>query len=509
MATPQEKLASSLEMLRELQNRAIVAVRSGDLTRTHRERLLKNGFLQEVMKGWYIPVQPDRPPGDSTAWYTSFWDFCAAYLEARFGTKWSLSPEQSLLIHVGELTVPRQLLVRSPKARNRMTALPHDTSLFDTRAKLPEDGQDVKINGLRLFTLPAALVSCGPGFFIQHSPAARAALAMVPDGSDLLRLLLEEGRTAIAGRLAGAFSNIGRNDIASDIIHTMQAAGFDAREKNPFEDSAKSALITRFSSPYVYRMRLMWEKMREPVRRQFPAAPGMVPDLEVYLKTADDAYLTDAYHSLSIEGYRVGPDLIERVRSGQWHPDDNVEDREQRNALAARGYWQAYQAVRKSVRKVLADENPGSVSENDHRQWYREMFAPNVKAGLLSPGDLAGYRNAPVYIRRSMHVPPRYEAVRDLMPAFFSLLQEESEPSVRVVLGHFFFVYIHPYFDGNGRIGRFLMNVMLASGGYPWTVVPFEKREEYMSALEAASVRQDIEPFAAFLGRLVSATSPK
>lgn len=68
-----------------------------------------------------------------------------------------------------------------------------------------------------------------------------------------------------------------------------------------------------------------------------------------------------------------------------------------------------------------------------------------------------------------MHTPPRAEAVRDLMPAFFDLLKEEPDPAVRTVLGHFMFVYIHPYMDGNGRIGRFLMNVMLAAGGYPWT----------------------------------------
>ncbi|MDZ7633123.1 MAG: Fic family protein [Bacteroidales bacterium] len=38
------------------------------------------------------------------------------------------------------------------------------------------------------------------------------------------------------------------------------------------------------------------------------------------------------------------------------------------------------------------------------------------------------------------------------MPVFFDLLKEEPEVSVRVVLGHFIFVYIHPYFDGNGRM---------------------------------------------------------
>ena len=73
-----------------------------------------------------------------------------------------------------------------------------------------------------------------------------------------------------------------------------------------------------------------------------------------------------------------------------------------------------------------------------------------------------------------------------------------------MVLGHFMFVYIHPYIDGNGRMARFLMNVMLASGGYPWTIVPVEKRNDYMAALESASVDQDIKPFTLFLAGLIN-----
>ena len=89
------------------------------------------------------------------------------------------------------------------------------------------------------------------------------------------------------------------------------------------------------------------------------------------------------------------------------------------------------------------------------------------------------------------------------MPVLFDLLEGEAEPAVRVVLGHFIFVYIHPYMDGNGRMGRFLMNVTMASGGYPWTIVPVERRDDYMSALESASVKQDIRHFAAFVGELL------
>jgi hypothetical protein len=217
-------------------------------------------------------------------------------------------------------------------------------------------------------------------------------------------------------------------------------------------------------------------------------------------------YVNDAYHSLSIEGYRVNPALIGRVRAGAWNPDDIAEDRENRNALAARGYYEAFQSVRTSVEHVLRGKNAGEVAHDDHSDWYRRLFGPSVTAGIVAATDLAGYRSGPVYIRGSMHVPPPREAVRDCMPALFDLLTTETEPSVRVVLGHFVFVHIHPYMDGNGRMGRFLMNVMLASGGYPWTVIPVDRRADYMAALEAASVRQDIRPFAALVGALVRDT---
>ena len=51
------------------------------------------------------------------------------------------------------------------------------------------------------------------------------------------------------------------------------------------------------------------------------------------------------------------------------------------------------------------------------------------------------------------------------------------------------------------------MNVMLAAGGYPWAIIPVQKRNDYIQSLEAASVRQDIKPFTEFLATLI--TSPK
>jgi hypothetical protein len=503
MPTPQEKLAGSIQALHDLQSRGVVAIRSSNLSRTDRERLVENGFLQEVMRGWYIPSRPDEAPGDSTAWYASFWDFCAAYLAERFGKEWTLSPEQSLSFQGGNRTVPVQLIVRTPKGGNKPTTLPHGTSLFDVRNAMPSEKEIVAFDGLQLFSVPAALVTVSVQFFRRASTDVRAAMATVKDASDVLALLLEGGHSTVAGRLAGAFRNSGQQRIADDIVKTMEKAGYTIRETDPFEDVPGIALPAREASPYANRIPLMWTAMRQSVLDAFPAASGVPRDALAYLKLIDDIYVNDAYHSLSIEGYRVSPELIERVRSGTWNPEQNPQDRENWNALAARGYYDAFVSVKASVEKVLGGANAGEVGRNDHGDWYRQLFGPSVTAGIVNAIDLAGYRTGPVYIRKSMHVPPPREAVRDCMPVLFELLENETEAAVRVVLGHFVFVYIHPYMDGNGRMGRFLMNVMLASGGYPWTIIPIERRNDYMAALETASIRQDIGPFATFVAGLV------
>jgi len=207
-------------------------------------------------------------------------------------------------------------------------------------------------------------------------------------------------------------------------------------------------------------------------------------------------YATDAYHSLSIEGYQVSAELIERVRTGAWRPDLNEADRESRNAMAARGYWQAFTAVKRSVTAILEGAPAAERVREDHGEWYRELFQPSVAVGLLAPAALAGYRNDFVFLKTSRYVPPRWEAVRDAMPTLFELLSAEPEPAVRAVLGHWLIGYIHPYMDGNGRIARFVMNAMLAEGGYPWVVIRLEQRSRYLAALDRASLELDIRPFA-------------
>lgn len=129
--------------------------------------------------------------------------------------------------------------------------------------------------------------------------------------------------------------------------------------------------------------------------------------MQYELKEVEDNYADDAYNSLSIEGYRVTTELIEKVKSGNWNSIDNEADQEARNAMAARGYYQAFQVVKESIKTILEGKNAGEVADTDHGDWRRELFAPSVTAGILKAGYLAGYRSAQVYIKGSMHTPDR------------------------------------------------------------------------------------------------------
>ena len=93
--------------------------------------------------------------------------------------------------------------------------------MFDLRLEPPPAADTELKDELRLFSLPAALVHIGPGQFTANPLDVRAALAMISDASEVLRHLLAGGRTTIAGRLAGAFRNIGRDEVADTIVKTI------------------------------------------------------------------------------------------------------------------------------------------------------------------------------------------------------------------------------------------------------------------------------------------------
>lgn len=474
-------------------------VQSSEISRADRELLQKAGWLQEIIRGWYMLVRPDLATGDTAVWYANFWDFMRRYLSYRFQNEYCLSAESSLDCHTQNPTVPKQVIVIS-KMGTGIQKLMHHSSLMiyqDLKA-LPK--VKVDYHGINIMPLGMALCKGSPSYFQKNAREAELALRMVKTSDEITRFIIEKDLKAAADRLTGAYEFLGAYEMAQAIREDLHIAGITVKPKNPFIQE-KALTTGRIKSPYAGRIHAMWGEARLAVVKHFPPPPGLPKHPQAYLDRIDSIYQYDAYHSLSIEGYHVTEDLIERVKNKKWNPMQNKSDNEMQNALAARGYYDAFLEVKKSINKIIKGENAAVLVRKNLQKWYQKLFGPSVNAGILSPGTLLGYRDDRVFIRNSRHAPPPKEAVLDSMEAFFDCLEAETHPGVSAILGHYFFVFIHPYMDGNGRIGRFLMNTLLAGGGYPWTVVRVTQRQEYIDALENTHINFEMTAFTKFIVR--------
>ncbi|MHB1948258.1 MAG: Fic family protein [Gammaproteobacteria bacterium] len=497
MVTP-TLIAAALARVRSIADtRHSQIVASSEIQRADRELLVATGWLQEIIRGWYMLVRPDVATGDTTAWYANFWDFVLVYLDHRFGTDYCLSAESSLDLHMDSPVIQKQVIVIVKQGAGLRTLM-HDTSLMIYADVKNFPTEITKKRGLNVMSLPYALCKVAPSYFINNPREAELALRSIKIPSEISRIIIRNNLKTAASRLIGAYQFLKDEQMAETIKNDLATVGMLVKAQNPFQQTAP-LLSTRLKSPYSGRIHAMWNQAREIVIKNFPLPPGLPEKPEEYLHRIDEVYQYDAYNSLSIEGYQVTYELIERVKNNLWDPANNTQDNNIRNAMAAKGYYNAFQQVKACVARIIQGENTADIIKENLQKWYQNLFSPSVQAGILSAEELFGYRNDRVFIRNSIHSPPPKEAVVDAMEAFFECLKNESHPGVNAVLGHYFFVFIHPYMDGNGRIGRFLMNALLASGGYPWTVIRVENRKKYISTLENTHVRFEMTDFANFI----------
>lgn len=497
---PSQKLVQDLKKAKTKARGQVI--RSYDLERSVRERLTSAGYLSRVMNGWYLLTNPTGI-GTTTLWWGNYWDFVREYLQERFGQDYCLSAESSLDLYAGNNLIEKQLTVISKKPSNETIQLPHDTSLLLYQNETSFPDRMIQKNGLNILPLVEAMCRVSPSYFSNKAMNMEICLRLIGSASDLSRVLLTYQGSSVANRLIGALHAVKNDVFAKQIEKDLIAAGFLLQPTNPFEN--QKLLFQsheRITSAHAGRITALWMKMRDDILSIFPKEPGLknFPDSQQTIRIIEKLYKEDSYNSLSIEGYHVTHELIEKIqKEQQLNLDSNTHESLNKDTLATQGYYASFQEVLKSVKKVLDGEPAGKVFYDDLQNWYRELFKPFVQTGILNPAQLAGYRNHAVYISESRHIPPSWDSILDCMETLEKLLQQEKSAAVRAVLGHFIFVYIHPYMDGNGRIARFLLNLMLISGGYNWTIIHVSERNRYMDALERASVHGDIKPFAEFI----------
>jgi len=499
VATQEQKLDSSLARLEGLAKGGRVVFAAKEMGRVHRDRLIASGHLQRIIGGWLLRTPPERDEDDGTAWWAAYWIFCAAYCESRFGAVWHLSAEQSVLLHVEDTVVPSELVVCSPRGQNNDLELLHGTSLYDLREATPPPAEDLVLRqGLRLYSLDAALVKVPEAFYGAHPLEAQLALRAVPDASGLLRRLLRTGQPIVAGRLAGAFRHIGRLDVTDEILATMRSAGHVPVERNPFTAPRLPMAVRRGAPSLVARLAGLAALGRASIADRLPVSPGRITDPNAYLESLPARHGDDAFHGLWLDGLVVTRDALAQVADGEVTPAQLTATRD-RAGLSALGDLQAFRAVVRSIGAILGGAPTMEVLREGHREWYREFMQPLVTGRLRSVGALAGYRDGPVYLAASRFVPPEAQAMRSAMPALFDLLEGETDPFARAVMGRWLMSYLHPYREGNGRMAHFLMNVLLAAGGWQWRTVLGTEQSRYQDALEQANLSYDLGPLAALI----------
>lgn len=159
-----------------------------------------------------------------------------------------------------------------------------------------------------------------------------------------------------------------------------------------------------------------------------------------------DTILLDAYSSATIEGART---TVEQVKQSFTSPKTK-DDRMVINTIKGCNFAYDHPISGKNIRK-LWDTIVEDVCENAD------------KAGTL-------YRSGMVYIgtsSRIIHTPANPEMLPDLMDKWFAFRGSETLDNVLCAfVAHFYFVYVHPFCDGNGRTARTLNASQLYYSGY-------------------------------------------
>ncbi len=107
-----------------------------------------------------------------------------------------------------------------------------------------------------------------------------------------------------------------------------------------------------------------------------------------------------------------------------------------------------------------------------------------------SQRDIAGkYRDGDVIIGGADHKPPSYLQVPSQMKSIIdwaSNNKRKLHPVEFSALLHHKLAYIHPFWDGNGRTARLVMNILIMSKGYPIAVILKNDRKRYYRVLSLA-----------------------
>lgn len=193
--------------------------------------------------------------------------------------------------------------------------------------------------------------------------------------------------------------------------------------------------------------------------------------------------------SLAIEGNTLSEAQITAILEGQRVIAPPREVQEVKNALAAYDRFDTWKPE----------------AEKDLLEAHRILMS-----GLIDEAGL--YRHGGVGVmagQQMIHMAPPANRVPQLMGDLFDWLTvTDAHPLVASSIFHYEFEFIHPFADGNGRMGRLWQSLILARWNLLFADIPvesqvFQHQAEYYQAIQKSTQKSDSAPFIAFMLRMI------
>ena len=320
--------------------------------------------------------------------------------------------------------------------------------------------------------------------------------------TDLERVYAAIGKPVVFARIGELTREAGNTELADRIGMTLHDLG--AKMPSPSKTGRHSLVLPstlihapRTGAPWLDRFAELFGRAAKGLRDARVQTPSRATlSRSEILVVARAAKREDTYHSTTIEGYRVTREEVDAILSGNPTSAGRTPEAVER-LMALKGYTVAFD---KTLDLMPERTGPVNLTEALIHDINAALWWPSIDAGIVSATDLRAWRSRPAFIRRSLHVPPGPEKVPGLMTLYCRLVNELEAPTVhRAAIAHWAFETIHPYVDGNGRIGRLIMNLILGSEGWPWMTIVAEDRTEYFNVLQRAQVDEEFDPFGRFL----------
>ena len=240
------------------------------------------------------------------------------------------------------------------------------------------------------------------------------------------------------------------------------------------------------------------DRLRDELNALRPLAPDVVD------RVAQKLRIEANYHSNAIEGNRL---TLGETRSLILH-GLTAHGKPLRDHLDIQGHDDAVRAIEDAVAKTQ-DLNQVFI-RNLHRVLLKEPYevpatTPDGKH-VKRPITIGQYKTLPNNVETSTgetyYFTPPEQVPQDMTDLIDWYREQESageHPIIIATTFHYRFVRIHPFDDGNGRMARLLMNMILMKHGYTVAVVPREKRDQYIEELERIDRTEELPQFIDFI----------